>query len=1376
MTQTLELFGLSLPVPADGAIARPADGAVTFDPAGWSVVLSASHRRLEVRRIVARVGPTAVRLALTVPCELHGTVWRPSGPALTSFTFLVQPVGAPVDTTVRVDLGGIELTDDPRLQPVEGRLLLRADSSWRDDPSVPIRLFANLDQPPAIALDLARGELVLGDGAFVVETHAPAQRAGGLARFFVRRHASRCSVHPLATLSQAKFTLEADPLREVALPLHVASEARANVSPANPLFASAGLRTYGLRLAFSTAAGAATRLVELVAVPRAPGGAIELVLHAYADQHDEAPHVRLAELPLVMRPERAGFTGSLLIGAEVDAAAPSGAWLHGVLRDAEIALPERARLTLEPQDVAAPASTVAASLQCFETLPCLVGSGLGDQARLRIVKPGRGYAAGAGAAGSSPAQHVDLGGTVAALPLLEARTVKALGAALARPYFARIDHIVRALRDTVRDTTHESQLHEGPLPAPGAAGVASASNGSTVQPRSLYDQLAQQPAGAATPRYEPYDVLQRLGRGITATITIDPDASPDYILLFPGALRIDPDLWRELLGPTTGDLARTTPFRLSENDFTQPRPDGRALGILKLSRSKALGDLLTELAAQIPAPPSLGQGQPAPAWREVIDPSIGDPSWVGLVLFDVAAKTLAAHDLHALFRDASLAVPYLAISPSSDGTARPSFASRLLYQDPTPLPPDEPETQFLVRRIDARWAGAELAALDVDAVLRVGDFLGLRRLPASIVEILGRYDLRAKQVRFKASFGKPVALLPDDITVGPIRQLDVRSVDVIFTDGRARVTADGVVTLGDFDLPAFVGFKSRESAIGFNGLGFSLPALGELGDLLTVDVDLPSLRLPLDNKIFDLGGFELSLVGLDFLKGLTLDAWRSLPGQDFGFGDAPSALAVRWRLTLMKLPGLALKSIDRLIIDLTLGVALRGASAWDFSRIRLGFQALDFRDLDLDLLRFLTLKVRRLSIGRDPEHRLTRLIAEGVHVDVLQHTIIDRLTFLIFRTDAIDGRPARTGFLAHMPLTEDRSGFLSFQWALAGQNVSIDRDLGRQLIEIQPDNALDTDQVGRAISDAIARGGLYGATDADERWLFGAGLAIGGGFLEGRAIVQDQGYVGIALRGKMLEQWFGYRLAIGVAYNKGSRPDQDSFAIALTVPQVTLPTFSFMGGVIVLEIVMNGDFLLDVGFPRLNSAGGREWDRAFGAIVGILQGSGGFYLAKRSGSSGRTGDVSYLRVSAGYAVQAGFGASFGGGMITAWATIGLYAIVEGDALLFESNVKQLCLVGAVGILLRGAAELNWWIISVRVTLVVSAEARVHIAWRSALLGDPAADLPCALGAENGRVKIRVSFTVYAQVRGEACIGSGWFSICKSVTATLPMTISQELLL
>lgn len=269
---------------------------------------------------------------------------------------------------------------------------------------------------------------------------------------------------------------------------------------------------------------------------------------------------------------------------------------------------------------------------------------------------------------------------------------------------------------------------------------------------------------------------------------------------------------------------------------------------------------------------------------------------------------------------------------------------------------------------------------------------------------------------------------------------------------------------------------------------------------------------------------------------------------------------------------------------------------------------------------------------------------------------------------------------------------------------------------------------------------------------------------------QDGYYYGIALNSPAFCRWFGFDLAIAVVYVKGTQPSEDQFTLTFRAPRVTLPAFAFTGGIISLMIGVDGSFLIDIGFPWVQS-GVRRWDRALGAIVTPFQGSGGFYLRRQTiaGYSEEGQTHTGILIGAGFAIQFGLGGAYGSAGFRVTASIGIFAVVEGDALFLDNNLDGLVLIGSVGLLGRASGELNWWIISIRVEVLLIAEARLQFAWgcnpRLASANKACDRQPATLSFQ---------MTVYASVSASACIGWGPFQVCAGITVSVAIPVSPEI--
>jgi len=485
------------------------------------------------------------------------------------------------------------------------------------------------------------------------------------------------------------------------------------------------------------------------------------------------------------------------------------------------------------------------------------------------------------------------------------------------------------------------------------------------------------------------------------------------------------------------------------------------------------------------------------------------------------------------------------------------------------------------------------------------------------------------------------------------------------------------------------------------------------------------------------------------------------------------------QLDFGSLSELALKSVDKLLIDLQIGLQDRDGKFWD--RIEIGLSAVDFRKFELDLLRFLTISVKTVTLKTETvkrgteEHKYSAFQASGVRVLILGREVIDNLSLSLFMSPG-----GQVGILAFVPTSIDT--FLKIRWVLIGRNVLLDSQLAADIMSVEvlgkgngecDDKVSGDKRIGCILAEQGANGGLLPLIASDQPigdWVFAAGFRLGG-LLDGRFLFQDRKYYGLAVGGGIFEEWFGFEFTLSVLYEKGPTPGQDRVVISIRAPKIDLSTFKFLGGVISLRIAFDGSFLLDCGFPWRRN-GERLWNRTFGAIVTPYQGSGGFYIRKENILVPPGKDL--VAAGGGYALQVGLGASFGGGVFSVWVTVGIYSVIEGVVVLKDDDLKAFRLTGAIGVVLRGGGELNFWIISVRVEIVVGAEARMTLLYRSDSSIPDLTNIGIPATIEPGRPVIRVDFLFYARANARACIGSGWFKLCKSISVSVPMRARYDL--
>jgi hypothetical protein len=179
-------------------------------------------------------------------------------------------------------------------------------------------------------------------------------------------------------------------------------------------------------------------------------------------------------------------------------------------------------------------------------------------------------------------------------------------------------------------------------------------------------------------------------------------------------------------------------------------------------------------------------------------------------------------------------------------------------------------------------------------------------------------------------------------------------------------------------------------------------------------------------------------------------------------------------------------------------------------------------------------------------------------------------------------------------------------------------------------------------------------------------------------------------------------LTLDVLYRKINR-ELGVYSTEITLPP-GLRTFesgamSFTAPVIGLEIFTNGNFILDVGFPR-----GFDFDRSCKLQVLPFIGAGGFYVGRLSGKTSRLLPGNFLSVAAfGIGLKVGIGKEYENGILRIGASISVYGILEG-ALGFNSsdlsNPEAFVLTGRVGIVAELFGHVDFGIVLATVEIVL----------------------------------------------------------------------------
>ncbi|HWA24357.1 MAG TPA: hypothetical protein VG734_01690 [Lacunisphaera sp.] len=1353
----LRLFGLNCVV--NGNTVAPPAGA-TWDAHINAGILVVSNGRLNV-------GVAVLQLALRVPVRQSAGDWFPADGDHDDGNLLVRlfASGQPTPShPFALRLHGLSLAGptwpDRPLRVRGGDLTFNfrgRDGDLVLDDTAPIKVKPSEGN---LQLDLRARVARLSAGSILATTsHRLAQRNpndddGALVPFdfMPKGWASReVSLALDATTTATELTFSEADDKPLALHGHVLG-AQIYTSRAAPLIAPVAMREAALQVTLERD-GERVELTELRAVPGGSDG-VALLSHIYSDARNAAVVWRAEQaLALKLRVGVRGRPATLLLAETVDparirrdSAAPAKEF-HGIVAEVGFSPPDVGHLHCAPglPFTGTPAASISHRLLTELTVPRLSFQG---ETRLRHAKAGRAYQKlTAAEAATTELSVLALSGQALDLPLLGDSAFQGSGAdAVRNDHYDALNATLRSLSAPQERAVHARLMRERP-----------STEGATVQLRDAFRAL--KPASGAHATRATFDAHQiRRDFGLVEIpVAINPNDELGYVILRPSGPPISID---HTIDPATK-------LRVVGPGHAQAGP---CIGVMKLGDAESIAEILA-------------REHLTPRTDEVPPAILHDKSWHGVLLFDRALNSELAGMLHELLPE-GLSFSYFAFSPSGDEN-RHSVSARVRWSNPATelqaTTADNEETQFRLKEVDILWQDSQLLHCHVLAELTFQSALGLAHageLPT--LRILGSYDHDTRKIRFVGDLGEQVGILPRDVSFGPFRQLYVRGAEIVFVDGKTIAQLHGQIELQ----PSLPMLDVGPDAIDFDSLEIQFPGGSGGTGTRRLALSYPNLKFRFDKPPLRFGFMDLKLRGFGVSFNNFLEKWNAaqlVNLSNFSLPALPNGrsrgMLLEFRMELMKMPELSLMSVGRLTIDFFVGLALDEHGRWSRGTMGYGLRGLSLRKLRLDLLRFLVLEVEEASLERVADTNWFNFT--GVSLAILNQEIVEDLSVRVF------SRRSQTGFLAYLD-DEISVGSLNIYWILIGQNLAPDAALARRMMEIEPPSSANGQrEVRRAIKEAVRQGTLLpGDREGLSAWVFAAGFNFLGLF-EGKFLFQDQRYYGISMVGGVLKEWFGYDVGISVLYIKGNRPDEDSFAVSVRVPAVTLPAFHFMGGVVAIEIVLNGGFTLDVGFPWLPANGPRAWHRAFGAIVGIFQGCAGFYLSKRSFSLVKeNAEYRALTLGGGYALQAGLGGAFGAGgsVFRVWASVGLYTIIEGEVWFLKEasasglgRLAALRFVGAVGILVRGGAELNFWIISVRIEVFISAEARLTVAWGKRELLLASGENAIAPG-EDGRVVAQVDFELWVRASARACIGGGWFKICAGIDVSIPMRFNYKLAL
>jgi hypothetical protein len=874
-------------------------------------------------------------------------------------------------------------------------------------------------------------------------------------------------------------------------------------------------------------------------------------------------------------------------------------------------------------------------------------------------------------------------------------------------------------------------------------------------------------------------------------------------------------IFSDTSNPSKPTIDITKSFQLDPNSkdgqkikITQDNPEGlpsnqgKILGCVKLQPGKKLSTLLENGGAASDHLKNL---------MEILPKSLDDEKWIGLVIFQQKIDSSGFPLLEAML-PGTMYLPYLAISPPCEGKDPGKFSmyARIIYPEQSNTPnniqnensskalatsatQDPEEAHLNLEELDITWSDRRLTKFHSKTRLRIKSFAGVSKtkstksnltsdIDETVIDIIGAIDTESGSIRFLAQSKNPIGILPND-GLGIIKQIWLKKIEIIRVNGKNKVDIDGDFKLQPLKKGTVEWFSTgSDDQVKFKGLGLWFEKIGSW-----LKFDYPSIKFLPGN-----GGFNL--LNQDFikinLKGIGIDyngsgfGWDSMAQVWKGWDswndldDLGIKFVARFHLglELSKLPSLSSKSFDAIKLDLHLGIPINPDFSLNFKLIRLHVGVFGFNNLDLELMRFLTIRAKRIEFAVKEINTVNYpwLVFEDVELLILEKQIIDELTLAYYT-----GPNKQKGFIG-LSGKDANFSFIKIKWILLGRNIAIPPKLGKSIISIQPS---EEDRIREDLIDAYEKNLLIPSNSPGSsivgEWIFAAGLSVFDDFLIGKFLFHDGAYYGIALDGRILKEWFGWDFAIAVLYIQRARPEEDSFYIEIRLPMFSLGAFTFKGGVVALEIQMNGGFLLDVGFPWLDQVGIRDWSRSQTIYISGYMGKAGMYLTKRTSvRTNASGDTStYVMFGSGMAIMVGIGGAYSSGPFRVEAYAGIYAVSEGAALLKRSEIVGLRLVGAVGIQVSAIGELNWWIISIKIEITVGAEARLTLTWGYEFRpSNGQITLPSPGDPPPNGIAVQLDFVLYARVSARACIGKGWFKICKGVSASVSLPYRQKLLI
>lgn len=791
-----------------------------------------------------------------------------------------------------------------------------------------------------------------------------------------------------------------------------------------------------------------------------------------------------------------------------------------------------------------------------------------------------------------------------------------------------------------------------------------------------------------------------------------------------------------------------------------------SLPLLKLETGKTLQTVLEELPPEKIGVYFLfnqliegGIDELGVSQEGVIDPDLLQPGWTGLILLKPGFSIDVSGLEQLLSPFLGLRMQYLALTASLKSEAEdPNYSSVYgafrysLPQTEKQVLEDETDVSWSLESVDIRFRDLEVRIFEIKGSLLIRKFWRTS-IPENEDEdkskefkIIGRYEDASAE---NNSSGKPRIVL-EAISKDLIKfQVDLAFIkSALFKS--VKISLEGIDSEGNAQAGSKFSFGgeietdekwelgplsiSDDKPIIFDKLGLPL-----LADPSRLKWDWPSIEIPITQKNpINIGfvSFQLKRFGRGDSQvtngALQIAKKNNVPTGTFSWAGLD--------VELFKYPALSSNAGKSIGFELILGIDDSGSNSG------LWIRGLDFNNLNIELFRFLTISAKKIELF--DENGIQGLWLREISLKILGKEIIKSFSAIIFEQDG------QRSFVGYIEKPSDFHVLAKIDWLLFANNAYLG-DLASYLLTL---SGTGNGELLDAIEKQCKAGQLGGQAVAG-RWGVGIGFSIIEDGLRAKMLFVDGGSLGLMIESPVLRDYFGIE-GLAIAYIKGRTPDEDHFWVEIRVPAVRAELFNFLGGVLAIEVYLNGGFELDVGFPHLIE-GFRSWKRGFGFNVGIYVGHAGFYLHYTHRAN--PNDSRSITVAGGFGLAVGYGKSFdfAGGKVYVEVGIELYGIIEGIIVIVSKPgslaFNSADLKGIVGIRVYGYGEIDVWILYTRVEVEAFGESESRLLW-----------------TRNQSSLLQYSFRFGQRFRGKCRVGKGIFSYTFSVEVQATMSFKGSI--